>query len=101
VELYQERGARFILQGGEKHEVTGHSFVAEANYETAVGRSSTRVVSRNTTSIVRTLTALKRAGLLKRARGTLLRRATDPWESHQSGIMNTLVPEPDTGRAMR
>src|SRR5690606_15492070 len=33
--------------------------------------------------------------LLKKARGTLLRRATDPWESHQSGIMNTLVPEPD------
>jgi glyceraldehyde-3-phosphate dehydrogenase (NAD(P)) len=40
-----------------------------------------------------TLTALKRAGLLKRARGTLLRRATDPWESHLGGIMNTLVPE--------
>jgi glyceraldehyde-3-phosphate dehydrogenase (NAD(P)) len=43
---------------------------------------------------VRTLSALKRAGLLKRARGTLLRRATDPWESHLGGIMNTLVPEP-------
>ena len=53
------------------------------------------MVSCNTTSIVRTLTALKRAGLLKRARGTLLRRATDPWESHLGGIMNTLVPEPD------
>ncbi len=44
---------------------------------------------------MRTLTALKRAGLLQRARGTLLRRATDPWESHESGIMNTLVPEPE------
>jgi glyceraldehyde-3-phosphate dehydrogenase (NAD(P)) len=42
---------------------------------------------------VRTLTALKRAGLLRRARGTLMRRATDPWESHEGGIMNTLVPE--------
>ena len=41
----------------------------------------------------RTLSALKRAGLLRKARGTLLRRATDPWESHESGIMNTLVPE--------
>ena len=51
------------------------------------------MVSCNTTSIVRTLTALKRAGLLVRARGTLLRRATDPWESHLGGIMNTLVPE--------
>lgn len=93
VELYRQRGIKFILQGGEKHQVTGHSFVAESNYASAVGRQATRVVSCNTTSIVRTLSALKRAGLLRRARGTLLRRATDPWESHQSGIMNTLVPE--------
>jgi glyceraldehyde-3-phosphate dehydrogenase (NAD(P)) len=93
VELYRRLGRKFILQGGEKHEATGHSFVAEANYASAVGRDSTRVVSCNTTSIVRTLTALKKAGLLRRARGTLLRRATDPWESHQGGIMNTLVPE--------
>ncbi|MES2915053.1 MAG: type II glyceraldehyde-3-phosphate dehydrogenase [Pseudomonadota bacterium] len=95
VETYRKRGLRFIVQGGEKHSVTGHSFVAEASFAGAVGRDSTRVVSCNTTSIVRTLTALKRAGLLARARGTLLRRATDPWESHQGGIMNTLVPEPE------
>jgi hypothetical protein len=43
----------------------------------------------------RTLTSLKRRDLLRRARGTLLRRATDPRESHESGIMNTLVPEPE------
>jgi glyceraldehyde-3-phosphate dehydrogenase (NAD(P)) len=90
---YRDAGVRFIVQGGEEHDVTGHSFVADANYASAVGREATRVVSCNTTSIVRTLTALKRAGLLDRARGTLLRRATDPWESHLGGIMNTLVPE--------
>ena len=95
VETYRGRGIRFILQGGEKHDAAGHSFVAECNYASAVGRDATRVVSCNTTSVVRTLTALKRAGLLRRARGTLLRRATDPWESHESGIMNTLVPEPE------
>jgi glyceraldehyde-3-phosphate dehydrogenase (NAD(P)) len=93
IEVYRHRGLKFILQGGEKHEATGHSFVAESNYSSALDREGTRVVSCNTTSIVRTLTALKRAGLLQRARGTLLRRATDPWESHESGIMNTLVPE--------
>lgn len=92
---YRARGIKFIVQGGEKHEVTGHSFVAEVTYAGAIGRDATRVVSCNTTSIVRTLTALKQAGLLGRARGTLLRRATDPWESHSGGIMNTLVPEPD------
>jgi glyceraldehyde-3-phosphate dehydrogenase (NAD(P)) len=95
IDGYRRRNLKFIVQGGEKHEATGHSFVAEANYATAINRDATRVVSCNTTSIVRTLTALKRAGLLQRARGTLLRRATDPWESHESGIMNTLVPEPE------
>lgn len=93
VELYRNRGLKFIVQGGEKHSVTGHSFVAECNYESAFERDATRVVSCNTTSVVRTLSALKRAGLLRKARGTLLRRATDPWESHEGGIMNTLVPE--------
>ena len=92
---YRRMGKKFILHGGEKHATTGHSFSAENNYESALGRKSTRVVSCNTTSIVRTLTALKNAGLLKKARGTLLRRATDPWESHLNGIMNTLVPEKD------
>ncbi len=95
IDGYRLRRLKFIVQGGEKHEVTGHSFVAESNYASAIDRDATRVVSCNTTSIVRTLTALKRAGLLRRARGTLLRRATDPWESHDSGIMNTLVPEPE------
>lgn len=95
IEKYRKSKLKFIVQGGEKHEVTGHSFSAESNYESAIGLECTRVVSCNTTSILRTLTALKNAGLLKKARGTLLRRATDPWESHLGGIMNTLVPEKD------
>ena len=92
-EKYKAAGVKSIFQGGEKHSLTGHSFVAQANYETAIGRDSTRVVSCNTTSIVRTLGTLKNAGLLKKARGVLVRRATDPWESDHSGVMNTVVPE--------
>lgn len=95
VEIYKKQGIKFIVEGGEKHETTGHSFSAENNYDSALNLDSTRVVSCNTTSILRTLTALKRAGLLDYARGTLLRRATDPWESHLGGIMNTMVPEKD------
>jgi glyceraldehyde-3-phosphate dehydrogenase (NAD(P)) len=92
-EKYKAAGIKSIFQGGEKHSLTGHSFVAQANYQTALGRSATRVVSCNTTSIVRTLGALKNAGLLKKARGVLIRRATDPWESDHGGVMNTVVPE--------
>jgi glyceraldehyde-3-phosphate dehydrogenase (NAD(P)) len=92
--LYQAAGVKAIYQGGEKHTLTGHSFVAQANYASALGLDATRVVSCNTTSTVRTLGALRDADLLKKARGVLVRRATDPWESDHSGIMNTVVPEP-------
>lgn len=92
---YRNTGKKFIVQGGDKHQTTNHSFNAETNFESAINRDCTRVVSCNTTSILRVLGALKKGGILKSARGTLLRRATDPWESHQSGIMNTLVPEPN------
>lgn len=95
LEKYRAAGIKSIFQGGEKHSLTGHSFVAQANYATALGRDTTRVVSCNTTSIVRTLGALKDARLLKKARGVLVRRATDPWESDHSGVMNTVVPEKD------
>ncbi|PIQ86133.1 MAG: type II glyceraldehyde-3-phosphate dehydrogenase [Candidatus Omnitrophica bacterium CG11_big_fil_rev_8_21_14_0_20_45_26] len=94
LEKYKTAGVKAIVQGGEKHSVTGHSFVAQANYATALGHDVTRVVSCNTTSIVRTLGALQDAKLLKKARGVLMRRATDPWESDRGGIMNTIVPEP-------
>lgn len=91
--IYEAASVKSIFQGGESHALTGHSFVAQANYATALERDCTRVVSCNTTSIVRTLGALKAAGLLTRARGTLIRRASDPWEGHVEGIMNTVVPE--------
>ena len=91
--LYDKMKVKSIFQGAEKHALTGHSFVAQANYETACGRDSTRVVSCNTTSIVRTLGALQKEGLLKKGWGTLARRAVDPWSTHTKGIMNTIVPE--------
>ena len=93
-ERYAEAGVKAIFQGGEKHSLTGHSFVAQANYKSALRRDTTRVVSCNTTSTVRTLVALRDADLLEKARGVLIRRATDPWEADHSGIMNTVVPEP-------
>ncbi len=94
LEHYRSAKVKAVYQGGESHDLTGHSFVAQANYESTLGRDTTRIVSCNTTSTVRTLLALRQAGLLKKARGVLIRRATDPWESDHSGIMNTVVPEP-------
>jgi glyceraldehyde-3-phosphate dehydrogenase (NAD(P)) len=47
--LYRKAGIKSIFQGGEKHSLTGHSFVAQVNYASAIGRETTRVVSCNTT----------------------------------------------------
>jgi glyceraldehyde-3-phosphate dehydrogenase (NAD(P)) len=90
---YEAAGVKAVFQGGEKHELTGLSFVAQANYAEALGKDSVRVVSCNTTGLVRVLSALREKDLVARARGVLIRRGTDPWESHQGGLINTLVPE--------
>lgn len=92
-EVYQAAGVKAIWQGGEKHELAGYSFVAQVNYAGAVGRDFARVVSCNTTALSRTLHALHRHGWVRRARAVLLRRGTDPWESHRNGMINTVIPE--------
>jgi glyceraldehyde-3-phosphate dehydrogenase (NAD(P)) len=93
LDAYRAKGVRAIFQGGEKHALTGCSFVAQVNYAEALMREAARVVSCNTTAICRVADALDRRGLVKRVRAVLLRRATDPWESHLGGMINTLVPE--------
>lgn len=90
---YERAGVKAIFQGGEKHDLAGVSFVAQANYAEALGRDLVRVVSCNTTGITRVLSALRSADLVERARAVLVRRGTDPWESHRGGMINTLLPE--------
>ena len=90
---YESAGVRAIFQGGEKHELAGFSFVAQVNYEDAIDRRLARVVSCNTTALCRILHALHVPGWVRRARGVLLRRSTDPWESHKDGMVNTVIPE--------
>lgn len=45
LEGYKAAGIKAVVQGGEALSVTGHYFVAQANYSTALGRDVTRVVS--------------------------------------------------------
>ena len=92
-ERYRAAGVKAVWQGGETHDLAGYSFVAQVNYEGALGRDSARVVSCNTTAITRVMHALQRHGWVKRVRAVLLRRATDPWESHANGMINTVIPE--------
>jgi len=90
---YEKAGVKAIFQGGEKHELVDVSFVAQCNYPAALGVNFVRVVSCNTTGICRVLGAIRGTQGIRKARVVLLRRATDPWESHKAGIVNTVVPE--------
>lgn len=95
-ERYVAVGRKAIFQGGEKHALTGFSFVASLNYADALGRDLVRVVSCNTTALGRVVGSLHQAGLVKTARAVLFRRGTDPWESHLNAPLNTIVPETST-----
>src|SRR5207244_12617942 len=88
---YDKAGVKSIFQGGEKHELTGSSFVAQCNYEENLNRGATRVVSCNTTGICRTVGTLQNTIGVKKARVVLFRRGTDPWESHKKVLINTVV----------
>ncbi len=91
--LYEKHNIKAIWQGGEEHELTGFSFNSEANYSKAVGRDFARVVSCNTTGLVRVFYALDTAFGAKKARVTLIRRAADP-NDIKTGPINALVPDP-------
>lgn len=91
--VYDKAGIKSIFQGGEKHDLTGASFNASCNYEENLNRNSTRVVSCNTTGICRTVGTLHNTIGVKKARVVVFRRGTDPWESHKTGLINTVVPE--------
>ena len=91
--LYDKAGVKSIFQGGEKHDLTGASFNSSCNYEENLNRNATRVVSCNTTGICRTVGTLHSTIGVKKARVILFRRGTDPWESHKTGLINTVVPE--------
>lgn len=93
-ELYAAKMVKSIFQGGEKHELTGYSFVAQVNYAGALGRDTLRVVSCNTTGLCRIAHGFQSRGLIRKLRAVLVRRGTDPWESHEGGLINTIEPEP-------
>lgn len=90
-ELYQKKKIKAIWQGGEKHELTGLSFNAYPMYEKAYGADMLRVVSCNTTGLIRTLYPLMQEVGVKNVLATMIRRAADPWDS-KKGPINAIEP---------
>jgi glyceraldehyde-3-phosphate dehydrogenase, type II len=92
-QLYTSMRKKAIFQGGEKPNVADVSFSALCNYDEAVGKNYVRVVSCNTTSMLRTLCTLNKVSKIQKVRGTIVRRAADPKEVKR-GPINAIVPDP-------
>ncbi len=92
-ERYGKFGVKAIFQGGEEADVAETSFVAQCNYEAAIGRKSVRVVSCNTTALCRVLNALDDAYGVEKARVVIARRTSDPEETSR-GLIDAVVLDP-------
>lgn len=87
--LYENAGVKAIFQGGEKANIVEASFVAQANYENALGKNYVRVVSCNTTGLTRTLNAIKE--YIEYVYAVMIRRAADP-NDIKRGPINAIKP---------
>ncbi len=92
-ELYRKYGVKMVFQGGEKPEVADISFNTLCNYRDAIGRESVRVVSCNTTGLLRLICTLNSYYPIERVRAIIIRRAADPKEIKR-GPVNAIVPNP-------
>ncbi|MBI2558294.1 type II glyceraldehyde-3-phosphate dehydrogenase [Candidatus Woesearchaeota archaeon] len=88
---YRQKKIKAILQGGEKHEVAGTSFVAQCNYNEAIDKDYVRIVSCNTTGLCRTLNAVNMKYGIASVHATMIRRGADPGDIHH-GPINAIVP---------
>ena len=91
--LYEKHGVRAIFQGGEKPDVAEVSFNTLCNYQEALGKRWIRVVSCNTTALLRSICTLSRLAGVEKVRATIVRRAADPKETKR-GPVNAIVPNP-------
>jgi glyceraldehyde-3-phosphate dehydrogenase (NAD(P)) len=92
---YEKLGIKAIWQGGEAHEVAGFSFNAHANYKEAAGKQFARVVSCNTTGLVRIINAMDQAFGVERVRAVMVRRGADPSDVKR-GPIDAIVLNPAT-----
>ena len=93
--LYQQASVKAIFQGGAGDNLADVSFVAQCNFEEAVGKRMVQVVSCNTTGLCRTISAIDRAVGVTKARAVLARRATDP-DDVKKGPIDAVVLDPTT-----
>ena len=93
--MYEEHKVRAIYQGGEKHTTTGFSFNSSVNYAEAKAKQFTRVVSCNTTGLVRIIHEMDKDFGVEMVRAVMVRRASDPGDIKR-GPVDAIVLDPVT-----
>lgn len=89
--LYEPNDVKAIFQGGAPGDIAPVKFNADANYDEARGEDFVKVVSCNTTSLSRTMSAVDERFGVEKAVANLVRRGGDiPQDSR--GPINSTVP---------
>lgn len=89
--IYEPNNLKAIFQGGADPEIAPVAFNADANFEEAEGEDFVKVVSCNTTSLSRTMSALDEKFGVDHAIANLVRRGGDiPQDSR--GPINSTIP---------
>jgi len=94
-DLYISKGIKAIFQGGEKPNVAEKSFSTLCNYKEALNKNTLRVVSCNTTGLLRLICTLHKAFGVESVRAVIVRRAADLKEIKR-GPINAIVLNPPT-----
>ncbi|MDY6776036.1 MAG: type II glyceraldehyde-3-phosphate dehydrogenase, partial [Halobacteria archaeon] len=90
-QIYEPNDTRAVFQGGADADISRVSFNANVNYEDARDEDFVRVVSCNTTSLLRTVGAVDRRFGVETATASLVRRGGDPPQDSR-GPINSVVP---------
>lgn len=93
--IYQQASVKAVFQGGAGENVADTKFVAQCNFQEAVGKRSVQVASCNTTGLCRTVSAIDKAVGVTKVRAVLARRATDP-DDVKKGPIDAIVLDPTT-----
>ncbi len=92
--LYEPNDVKAIFQGGAADDIAEVKFNADANYGEASGEQFVKVVSCNTTSLSRTMSAVDEAFGVDQAVASLVRRGGDIPQDGR-GPINSTIPVTD------
>ncbi len=100
--VYESLTRKAIFQGGEEPDVAEVSFNALVNYNEALGKNYVRVVSCNTTGLLRVIYAVSKLGKIKSVRGFIVRRAADLKEVKKGPVEGIVLdpPKPPSHHAL-